>query len=60
MKYLRLALSALPAMLLIAGAYESGKLVGRGEAKPASTLIGISRFAIEGMLIEIEAVAVAR
>jgi len=31
-----------------------------GEAKPASTLIQISRFAIEGMLIEIEAVAVAR
>ena len=28
--------------------------------KPASTLIEISRFAIEGMLIEIEAVAVVR
>jgi 2-iminobutanoate/2-iminopropanoate deaminase len=28
--------------------------------KPASTLIEISRFAIEGMLIEIEAVAVTR
>ena len=31
-----------------------------GESKPASTLIQISRFAIEGMLIEIEAIAVAR
>ena len=30
-----------------------------GAAKPASTLIEISRFAIDGMLIEIEAVAVA-
>ena len=28
--------------------------------KPASTLIEISRFAIEGMLIEIEAIAVVR
>jgi 2-iminobutanoate/2-iminopropanoate deaminase len=28
--------------------------------KPASTLIGINQFAIEGMLIEIEAVAVTR
>jgi len=27
--------------------------------KPASTLIGISEFAIEGMLVEIEAIAVA-
>jgi 2-iminobutanoate/2-iminopropanoate deaminase len=31
-----------------------------GEARPASTLIEISRFAIDGMLIEIEAIAVAR
>ena len=31
-----------------------------GANKPASTLIEISRFAIEGMLIEIEAVAVVR
>jgi 2-iminobutanoate/2-iminopropanoate deaminase len=30
------------------------------ENKPASTLIQISRFAIEGMLIEIEAIAVMR
>jgi 2-iminobutanoate/2-iminopropanoate deaminase len=30
-----------------------------GAARPASTLIEISRFAIDGMLIEIEAVAVA-
>ena len=30
------------------------------DTKPASTLIQISRFAIEGMLIEIEAIAVAR
>jgi 2-iminobutanoate/2-iminopropanoate deaminase len=29
-----------------------------GANKPASTLIGISQFAIEGMLIEIEAIAV--
>jgi 2-iminobutanoate/2-iminopropanoate deaminase len=28
--------------------------------KPASTLIGINQFAIDGMLIEIEAVAVTR
>ena len=31
-----------------------------GATKPASTLIGISRFAIEGMLIGIEAGAVTR
>ena len=31
-----------------------------GANKPASTLIEISRFAIEGMLIEIEAVAVVK
>ena len=31
-----------------------------GRARPASTLIQISRFALEGMLIEIEAIAVAR
>src|SRR5882724_10799106 len=31
-----------------------------GDTRPASTLIQISGFAIEGMLIEIEAVAVAR
>lgn len=31
-----------------------------GANRPASTLIGISRFAIEGMLIEIEAVAVVK
>jgi reactive intermediate/imine deaminase len=30
-----------------------------GANKPASTLVGIGEFAIEGMLIEIEAVAVA-
>ena len=30
------------------------------DTRPASTLIEISRFAIDGMLIEIEAVAVAR
>ncbi|MGH7319629.1 MAG: RidA family protein [Candidatus Rokuibacteriota bacterium] len=31
-----------------------------GANKPASTLIGISEFAIEGMLVEIDAVAVIR
>ena len=31
-----------------------------GENKPASTLIGIGDFAIPGMLIEIEAIAVAK
>jgi 2-iminobutanoate/2-iminopropanoate deaminase len=30
-----------------------------GANRPASTLIGIGEFAIEGMLVEIEAVAVA-